>query len=582
MEHEADLLVTYAKTLNGEHVTPTAMIDFLKTFVDKGRENLKAVTEIDKNILEVNRMIERESAKVALKIGEANGQATIVVVASEDSKVEMKLTYIVSGVSWHPTYELHASTENGKPSSVISLHYRARIQQSTGEDWKNSALMLSTVASDMFAKSVPHLRMSKIDLGKPHGLFGQKNPLLSNTNNGFVNNASIGLMNNANVGFAKFAGPPNAFGQPQQQQQQQQSLFSQLATPPAPAAGFGAFGAPPASSGLFGVTPASAGGALFGGAPYSNAFGGGSTSGGAFGGSSFGASIPPTAAVHAAVLSQPEDDTLSSFEEITSPGPFSEPTTIVTESPLSATYAVEGESTIPSDGVAHQVSIAVLSFESKVTHVCCPKIEARVYLQCEVKNTSEFRLLPGPVSVFLDDSYVSKTLIQNAQYYAYQDINPSDTFDCTLGADPATRLSYSRSFKTVRNSGGTFAEVSNTTIYTNTTTIHNKHRFPLSEIIIRDVIPISQDKRVKVHLRKPDGLVNAKDGQVVDLKKLKDGLKVRWSSLVDGKGGEKEGRFEFMWKVDAGVSITVQSEWEVKAPADVDWHESSPTSLFGQ
>jgi uncharacterized protein YoxC len=93
MEHEADLLVTYAKTLNGEHVTPTAMREFLKIFVDKGRENLEAVAEIDQNILEVNRMIEKESAKATLKIGEASGQVTIVVVASEDSKVAMKLTY---------------------------------------------------------------------------------------------------------------------------------------------------------------------------------------------------------------------------------------------------------------------------------------------------------------------------------------------------------------------------------------------------------------------------------------------------------------------------------------------------------
>lgn len=31
--------------------------------------------------------------------------------------------------------------------------------------------------------------------------------------------------------------------------------------------------------------------------------------------------------------------------------------------------------------------------------------------QCEVKNTSEYRLLPGPVFVILDDSYVSKTTI---------------------------------------------------------------------------------------------------------------------------------------------------------------------------
>jgi hypothetical protein len=154
-----------------------------------------------------------------------------------------------------------------------------------------------------------------------------------------------------------------------------------------------------------------------------------------------------------------------------------------------------------------------------------------------------------------------------------QDVNPSDTFDCTLGADPATRLSYTRSLKTTRNSAGTFAEVTYTTTYINTTTIHNKHRFPLSEITIRDAIPMSEDKRVKVFLRKPDGLVDAKDGQVIDLKKLMEGQKVRWSPLVDGKGGEKEGRFEFLWKVDAGEKVTVVSEWDVKAPADVTWHE---------
>jgi hypothetical protein len=115
------------------------------------------------------------------------------------------------------------------------------------------------------------------------------------------------------------------------------------------------------------------------------------------------------------------------------------------------------------------------------------------------------------------------------------------------------------------------------------TTIHNKHRFLLSDLIIRDVIPMSADKHIKVLLRKPEGLVDAKDGHVVDLKKLNDGLKVRWSPLVDGKGGEKEGRFEFLWKVDAGAKVTVVSEWEVKAPADTFWHESTAVfnSQFG-
>ena len=102
-----------------------------------------------------------------------------------------------------------------------------------------------------------------------------------------------------------------------------------------------------------------------------------------FGGSTFGSAAPtlPALPPPAPAPLAPQDDGFSSFEEVTAPGALSEPTTIVTESPLSVSYGVEGESTIPSDGVPHQVSVAILAFDSKVTHICCPKIDPRVYLQ---------------------------------------------------------------------------------------------------------------------------------------------------------------------------------------------------------
>ena len=87
------------------------------------------------------------------------------------------------------------------------------------------------------------------------------------------------------------------------------------------------------------------------------------------------------------------------------------PTTVVAESALALTYTVEGKSTIPSDGLAHHVSIATLPFDARTAHVIVPRARTMAYLQCTVKNTSEYRLLPGPVSVFLDDSFVSKTRI---------------------------------------------------------------------------------------------------------------------------------------------------------------------------
>lgn len=97
-------------------------------------------------------------------------------------------------------------------------------------------------------------------------------------------------------------------------------------------------------------------GSLFGQAqqaPVAPLFGGNASNatsafGSTFGGPTFGlfgsSTIPNvsnTAQPAAAETAAAEDDAISTFEEI--PCPTSEPTTVVTESPLSVSYAVEGE-----------------------------------------------------------------------------------------------------------------------------------------------------------------------------------------------------------------------------------------------
>lgn len=251
-----------------------------------------------------------------------------------------------------------------------------------GEDWTNTALTLSTVASDTFVKSVPVLRVSRIyQTSARKGLFGNGN----NVGGPFGNNHPGQSV------FGQPQLPQNPFPQfqQQQQQQQQQQTFQQQQTNPV-AQGFGAFGnvsaplppAPPAGS-LFGSAapggPTTSSFGLFGAAPATTTGGtSGFGGGGLFGSTTAAASAPAPATTT-------QEDVEETFEEIPGPSAFSEPTTVVTETPLSVSYAVEGEATIPSDGVAHQVSVAMLSFDSKVTHVCCPKIDARVYLQvCHV------------------------------------------------------------------------------------------------------------------------------------------------------------------------------------------------------
>jgi hypothetical protein len=79
---------------------------------------------------------------------------------------------------------------------------------------------------------------------------------------------------------------------------------------------------------------------------------------------------------------------------------------------------------------------------------------------------------------------------------------------------------------------------------------------------------------VKVILRKPEGLADAKDGEIVDLKN--NGMKVSWEKVVDGKGGEKDGKYVWSWVLDAGLKVKLEAEWEIKTPVDTVWVEANP------
>ncbi len=83
--------------------------------------------------------------------------------------------------------------------------------------------------------------------------------------------------------------------------------------------------------------------------------------------------------------------------------------TSVDRSPLSLAYHVEGKVSLPTDGLAHKVSIAVLEFSAELKYVCVPGKTTSAFIEGTVKNTSDYELLAGPVSVFMDDGFVTKT-----------------------------------------------------------------------------------------------------------------------------------------------------------------------------
>jgi hypothetical protein len=60
---------------------------------------------------------------------------------------------------------------------------------------------------------------------------------------------------------------------------------------------------------------------------------------------------------------------------------FAAPRGIISKSPLSVTYTVDGKTTIPTDGQSHKVLVASLPLEATVTHVTTPRKSTVAYLQ---------------------------------------------------------------------------------------------------------------------------------------------------------------------------------------------------------
>lgn len=109
------------------------------------------LARIDQEILLLNRRISALQVRSS-QLGAENrllnvaptrrsyGEVVLQVQASSSTATDVEVTYLVSGASWQPLYDLKCESV-GKP---LTLVYKAYVQQSTGIDWKDVTLTLSS------------------------------------------------------------------------------------------------------------------------------------------------------------------------------------------------------------------------------------------------------------------------------------------------------------------------------------------------------------------------------------------------------------------------------------------------------
>ncbi|KAH6907606.1 hypothetical protein BKA70DRAFT_360154 [Coprinopsis sp. MPI-PUGE-AT-0042] len=251
---------------------------------------------------------------------------------------------------------------------------------------------------------------------------------------------------------------------------------------------------------------------------------------------------------------------------------------------ITATFTIPGLMSIPSDGVAHNVTIAQLSLDANMEWVSIPKLEAKVHLKAIVKNVSDYTFLSGPASVYVDGSFIARTSLPS--------VSPEETFDCPLGIDPSIRITYTPVAKKTTQSGF----MTKLRVQTNTQriTVHNTKSSSVDKVKVIDQIPVSEDSTITVKLLSPSLPFSDKasvaggttGGKLVQSSTVANklgvlvpapvavlkGITAQWEGIdeissegeLDDLGGE--GKLGWLCSIPAQGKINLTLQWEVSSP----------------
>lgn len=334
IRHQSKLLGEYSKIVTGKDTRADVkqLEAFMDLYASREAQNSKDKARVQKT-LDALRSKEQEIRKNSRtdeeSIRKRGVRVSIVVLADTDGEAELSLKYNVYGASWKPHYDIRANVPTDKKTEPsVRLLYRASITQTTGEDWTDAELTLST-AVPVRGANIPSLNPIRLV---------EKVPIVHR--GAFETEVTRGRERSRSPRPRRRSRSREYIESDEDRPRWRNSNRSM--TPPG--------------------------------------------------------SFPPAATY-------------------ISPAPFFKPRIVdAVKGATSTTFAIAGRSNIPSDtnneGREHTVTISELDFDKMdLEWITVPKLQSTVFLSCKVQNTSEYALLPGESSVFLNGSFVAKSSI---------------------------------------------------------------------------------------------------------------------------------------------------------------------------
>ena len=462
----------------------------------KQMETDRAIKKMELELVKMNKQLIELNQKVETSTSEIH----ITVNTKETTNSNFTVTYLVKQSGWFPTYDIRVKDI----SSPINLQYKANVFQSSGEDWKDVKLFLSTgnpnengtkpVVSPWYLKYVyAYQPVSNTIQGGTYT--GSTTGRITNEKGEPVPFASV-RVKGANTGVS------------------------------ADANGFFTIKMPAGSSTLTVSSVGMETSELVASANYANitmrensqALSEVVVTGYGLQGKVAGVQIN-------------DDDERSQQIRIRGAASLKSKDflraeniiTTIAYQPTTTVYEIKEPYTILNDGKTYMADIDGYEIKAQYEYYAAPKIESDAFLTAKIVDWQELNLLPGEANLFFEGTFLGKSLLDVE--------NAGDTLNISLGKDKgvAVKRTLLKDYSSKRFIGSNKTDTRRYEIV-----VRNNKQQAIS-IIVEDQFPVSTQKEIEVQDKKYEGAKLDDDTQ-----------KLTWQMSVDPK---KENKVGFKYEV---------------------------------
>lgn len=416
----------------------TKLIDYYKSKSTELQNEIQQLNDKKAKLLLVTDNINRQITEEQKKNISTAGRLTLQLSAAVAGKAEFTVTYIASNAYWTPYYDIRI--ENTK--SPVKMIYKAKIVQTTGIDWKQVKLSLSTSVPAQWGNA-PVMQSWFLGYINPVAVMDNAIRLRGMNTIQSLEGKVSGLNSTSQLNDVVVIGYGTANGE----------SSDNKADNPKPV--YIVNGAVMSEYEFQKINPsaikkidklkASAASAIYG----SQAAGG----------------------AIVVELKEGLEDYIS-----------------IADNALNVSFDIDMPYDVPTNGKEQTATLQNIDVAANYKHYAVPKMDKDPYLLAEISDWEKLNLLPGNANIIVEGTYVGKSFIDPN--------STSDTLNLTLGRDKRVVVKREKlaDFSSVKFLGSNKLQK-----FTYEITVKNNKNEPVN-MLLKDQYPLTTNKEIEVDL----------------------------------------------------------------------------------